>query len=160
MVRHVTSTWHVLSKVGADDGASHPGGGAQLKARGCVQKAEYGLSEAVDVSRKQERVSLKQRSVSSKHTSHPGGTQWANLNTIFHRCYLREVIFEWELTIETIYLPMGGLQGGVSEQKRCWYYRGTSLTENTPNAGEGARHPGDRAQSEARVYAQEAEYGL
>ena len=119
VVRHVTSTWHVLSKVGADDGASHPGDGAQLEARGCVLKAEYGLSEAVDVSRKQERVSLKQRSVSSKHTSHPRGNQWAHLNAIFHRCYLREVIFEWKLTIETIYLPMGGLQGGVSEQKRC-----------------------------------------
>ena len=31
---------------------------------------------------------------------------------ISHRCYLREVACEWELTKETIYLPLGCLQGG------------------------------------------------
>ena len=36
----------------------------------------------------------------------------ANLKLITHRCYLREVAFEWELTEETLYLPLGFLQGG------------------------------------------------
>ena len=39
----------------------------------------------------------------------PGG---ANLKSISHRCYLFEVAFVWELTKETIVLPLGCLQGG------------------------------------------------
>ena len=42
---------------------------------------------------------------------HPGGNPGANLESISHRCYLREVAFEWDLTKETIYLPLGCLQG-------------------------------------------------
>jgi len=42
---------------------------------------------------------------------HPGGNPGANLKSISHRCYLREVAFEWELTKETIYFPLGCLQG-------------------------------------------------
>ena len=30
----------------------------------------------------------------------------ANLESISHRCYLREVAFEWGVTSETIYLPL------------------------------------------------------
>jgi len=44
---------------------------------------------------------------------HPGGNPWANLKSISHRCYLEEVAFVWELTEETIVLPLGCLQGGV-----------------------------------------------
>ena len=40
---------------------------------------------------------------------HPGGNPQANLNSISHRCHLREVAFEWELTKETINLPQGYL---------------------------------------------------
>ena len=36
----------------------------------------------------------------------------ANLRSISHRCRLFEVAFVWELTKETIHLPMGCLQGG------------------------------------------------
>ena len=43
---------------------------------------------------------------------HPAGNLGANLKSISHRCYLREVAFEWELTKETIKLPLGCLQGG------------------------------------------------
>jgi len=43
--------------------------------------------------------------------SHPGGNPGENLKSISHRCYLREVAFEWELTL---YLPLGCLQGGVT----------------------------------------------
>ena len=44
---------------------------------------------------------------------HPGGNPGANLKSISHRCYLFEVAFVWELTKETIVLPLGCLQGGV-----------------------------------------------
>ena len=37
----------------------------------------------------------------------PGGNPGANLESISCRCYVREVAFEWELTKETIYLPLG-----------------------------------------------------
>ena len=39
----------------------------------------------------------------------------ANLESISHRCYLRKEAFEWELTKDTIYLPLGCLQGGDLE---------------------------------------------
>ena len=44
--------------------------------------------------------------------SHLGGNPGANLKSISHRCYHREVAFEWELTKETIYLSLGCLRGG------------------------------------------------
>ena len=44
--------------------------------------------------------------------SHPGVELRANLKSISHRCYLFEVAFVCELTKETIYLPLGCLQGG------------------------------------------------
>ena len=44
--------------------------------------------------------------------SHPGGSPQANLRSIAHRYYLREVACEWELAEETIYLPLSCLQGG------------------------------------------------
>ena len=43
----------------------------------------------------------------------PGGNQGANRKSIFHRCYIREVAFEREMTKETIHLPLGSLQSGV-----------------------------------------------
>ena len=43
---------------------------------------------------------------------HPGGNPGANLKSISHKCYLFEVAFVWELTEETIVLPLGCLQGG------------------------------------------------
>ena len=44
--------------------------------------------------------------------SHPGGNAGANLKSISHRCHPILVAFVWELTTETIYLPLGCLQGG------------------------------------------------
>ena len=46
---------------------------------------------------------------------HPGGNPGANFQSIFHRCYLREVALEWELTKEIIYLPLSCLQS----EDRC-----------------------------------------
>ena len=40
-------------------------------------------------------------------------TQGQISSPISRRCYLREVAFEWELTQETIHLPLACLQGGV-----------------------------------------------
>ena len=54
------------------------------------------------------------RSEVSRTFNHPGGNPGANLKSISQRCYVREVAFEWELTQETIYLPLGRLQGRVS----------------------------------------------
>ena len=46
---------------------------------------------------------------------HTGGNPGTNLKSISHRCYLFEVAFVWELTKETIHLPLGCLQGGYPE---------------------------------------------
>ena len=44
--------------------------------------------------------------------NHPGVDLRANLESISHRCHLFGVEFVWELTKETIHLPLGCLQGG------------------------------------------------
>ena len=49
---------------------------------------------------------------------HPGGNPGANLKSISHRCYLFEEAFVWDLTQETIYLPLGCLQGEVQKGAR------------------------------------------
>ena len=41
-----------------------------------------------------------------------------NLKSISHRCQLLEVAFVWDLTSETIYLPLGCLQGGYTTKTR------------------------------------------
>jgi len=51
--------------------------------------------------------------------SHPGGNPGANLKSITHRCHLQEVAFQWELTKETIYSPLGCLQGGCQPGLRA-----------------------------------------
>ena len=43
---------------------------------------------------------------------HPGGNPEAQVKSISHRCYLFKVAFVWDLTKETIHLPLGCLQGG------------------------------------------------
>ena len=43
----------------------------------------------------------------------PGGNPGANLKSISHRCHPILVAFVWELTKETIHLPLGCVQGGV-----------------------------------------------
>jgi len=44
---------------------------------------------------------------------HPGGNPGANLKSISHRCHPMMVACVWELTEETIDLPLGCLQGGL-----------------------------------------------
>ena len=43
---------------------------------------------------------------------HPEGNPRANLGSISHRCHPILVAFLWEMTKETINLPLGRLQGG------------------------------------------------
>jgi len=45
---------------------------------------------------------------------HPGGNPGANLKSISHRCHPILVAFVWELTKETIDLPLACLLGGWS----------------------------------------------
>ena len=45
--------------------------------------------------------------------SHPEVELRANLRSVSHKCLLFEVAFVWEMTKETIRLPMGCLQGGL-----------------------------------------------
>jgi len=47
------------------------------------------------------------------------GNPGANLKSISHKCYLLEVAFVWELTKETIDLPLGCLQGGVPRREEA-----------------------------------------
>ena len=46
---------------------------------------------------------------------HPGVELRANLKSISHKLHLFEVAFVWELTKETILLPLGCLLGGKSQ---------------------------------------------
>ena len=55
---------------------------------------------------------------------HSGGNSGANRKSISHRCYLRDVAFEWEMTEETIYLPLGCLKGGYGKAGRRQRKRG------------------------------------
>ena len=66
----------------------------------------------------------------STRSLHPGVELRANRKSISHRCHLFEVAFVWELTKETIYLPLGCIQGGWG----CVARRGArhGLTGDTP----------------------------
>ena len=44
---------------------------------------------------------------------HSGVDLRADLKSISHRCHRFEVVCVWELTKETVHLPLGCLQGGV-----------------------------------------------
>jgi hypothetical protein len=54
---------------------------------------------------------------------HPGVKLRANLKPISHRCPLVKVAFVWELTQETMHLPMGCLQGGgLTRTNACAHF--------------------------------------
>ena len=57
----------------------------------------------------------------SRYALHPGGNPGANIKSIPHRCYLREV-FESELTEETTDLPLGCLEGGLGRQTQQYLH--------------------------------------
>ena len=85
-----------------------------LSAHTGQSRPDSGLGFQVKVFEKSSRCSLfaPTRPPERKRKPHPGGNSGANLKSISHMCYLREVAFEWELTKETINLPLGCLQGG------------------------------------------------
>ena len=51
---------------------------------------------------------------------HPGGNPGTNLKSISHRCHPILVAFVWEVTKETIDLPLGCLQGGETRIGPGW----------------------------------------
>jgi len=59
------------------------------------------------------RAAQAARSRSVSDDLHPGGNPGANLKSISHKCYLFEEAFVWELTKETLVLPLGCLQDGI-----------------------------------------------
>ena len=71
------------------------------------------VSDGVSASSDEQHRQAEPLSTLKRSATHPGGNPWANPKSISHRCYLREVAFEWGLTEETIYLHLGCLQGGT-----------------------------------------------
>jgi len=63
---------------------------------------------------------------------HPGGNPGANRESISHRCYLFEIAFVWELTKETIHLPLGCLQGGTRRLQAVEATSPVSIGETIP----------------------------
>ena len=81
--------------------------------------------------------------------SHPGGNPGGNPKSISHRCYLREVAFEWDLTEETIFLPLGCLQGGGAPALsggRCWLGGPRCMPPRRSPAGSSVQGSGYRVQ--------------
>ena len=66
----------------------------------------------------------------------------ANLKPISHRCYLFEVAFVWELTNETIVLPLGCLQGGGVISTCLGPHTCLSPTPRTPGFADSDFPPG------------------
>ena len=56
---------------------------------------------------------------------------------ISHRCYPREVAFEWQSTPETIYLPLGCLQGDIPIRSTAVH----SMLNASPNPKQPAKRP-------------------
>jgi len=81
------------------------------------------------------RMRLRGGSGADDEASHPGVEFRANLKSISHRCYLFEVAFVWELTKETIVLPLGCLQGGV----RC-RTNSAHIRQSRPDSSPGLSH--------------------
>jgi len=64
---------------------------------------------------------------------HPGVELRANRRSIHHRCHLFQVAFVLELTKETIYLPLGCLQDGISHRVLSKSFRKSQLPHKLVN---------------------------
>ena len=80
--------------------------------------------------------------------NHPEGNSGANLQSIFHRCYLRDVAFEWELTQEPIYLPLGCLQGGDIRRDFAGHKDGFFVVAYNPRVRFTIHNPSMKGRSE------------
>ena len=78
------------------------------------------------------------RSLPSRH---PGGNPGANRKSITLRCYLFKVAFVWELTKETIVLPMGCLQGGPTSSGPAASYSGSDVIPRRARPGLAGPRP-------------------
>ena len=73
---------------------------------------------------------------------HPGVELRADLKSNFHGCHFFEVSFVWELTKETIRLPLGCLQGGLgsmAQQRVAGRYGGGASTMTRHGGVSGGR---------------------
>ena len=77
-----------------------------------AQVAQFGRVVAVDINFLSSWFPIDQ-------VLHPGGIPGANLKSTSHRCHPILVAFVWELTSETIDLPLGCLQGGAVWESGC-----------------------------------------
>ena len=84
------------------------GGGLEFKAHRLVHHSTPGWRV---IKKKKKELGIDLMIDSWLSLSHPGVELRANLKSISHRCYLREVVFESDLTKETIHLPLSCLQG-------------------------------------------------
>ena len=88
-----------------------------------------------------QNIQMDAASKASVAAHHPGVELRANLKSISPRCHPFEVAFVWDLTKETIHLPLGCLPGGWLSQRPTAPerihipYRGTSLIRNSPLLG-------------------------
>ena len=62
---------------------------------------------------------------------HPGGNPGANLKSIYHRCYLREEAFEWQLT-ETNLFALGSSPGWKFRYRANKLHTGQSKPDSDP----------------------------
>ena len=78
------------------------------------REREREIEREIEIER--ERASGRESAASpprySKLAAHPGVELRANLKSISHKCHLFEVSFIWELTKDTVHLPLGCLKGG------------------------------------------------
>jgi len=84
------------------------------KVNGCVPQTQLGnLRRVGQAEGGRARCSHAGSARGCARNGHPGGNPGANLKSISHRCHPILVAFVWELTKETIYLPLGCLRGGL-----------------------------------------------
>ena len=89
--------------------ASGAGGGGRGGVARLGTALQFGVEVAILSRREVARSGVLEE---CRWTTHPGVELRANLKSISHRCHLFEVAFVWELTKETIHLPLGCIQGG------------------------------------------------
>ena len=71
----------------------------------------------------------------------------ANLKSISHRCYLFDIAFVWELTKETVHLPLGSLQGGFGKTQASHKRKLAKCSNESNKLKPPWRHPGANLKS-------------
>ena len=94
-----------------EEGVGDPAAGLRADGRGAPCHEAQSLTSQPAGSRSKFKmggfVSTQFLAALSRASSHPGGNPGANRKSISHRCHPILVAFVWELTKETINLPLG-----------------------------------------------------